>query len=229
MEQLSFNFNINVTKDTDYAYVHYTRKEAKVCVHFPRLKVDERIERYDTYKEAEEVALKYNAEKNDINEKEIFLVTVDTSTYPLDENNTAGVITGCFSIKNIDGEVVDTVLYEPTERIVSKINKLSLTDVAEITTAIYMFKYLRKNDYKNVIVNYDNIMIKKVLTGNINEYSKKEQELIRKLRGAVNGMRGKVIFQHLKSHTGHKNLDDVDKLAKKTNKQFYDTMKKEYI
>lgn len=226
---MTLEFNINGRRNTDYAFVHITSHGAKVTLHFPKLKIGESMERYDSYAEAERRAMEINASKLDIDEKDIFLVTLDTSTYPIDDKKTIGVITGCFEIKNIKGEVIERVLYEPEDRMVCAGKTLGLTDVAEISTAIYMFKYLNENGYDNVIVNYDNVKICSCLKGNVDIYSQSEKQLVFKLRGAVNKIKGKIVFQHLKSHTGHKNLDVIDEIARRSNREYISTMKKGLI
>ena len=66
-------FNINGCRDTDYTYVHIMNNGAKVCVHFPSIRMGERVERFDSYYEAEQYALKFNASRNMIDENDIVL------------------------------------------------------------------------------------------------------------------------------------------------------------
>lgn len=217
-------FNINGCRDTDYTYVHIMNNGAKVCVHFPSIRMGERVERFDSYYEAEQYALKYNASRNMIDENDIVLATVDTSVYNLDNNT--GIMTGAFIIKDANGNTLDEVVYEPEENILHKTLNLGLTDVAEIKTVIYMLSYIKKHGYNNVIINHDNKKIKEIARFDNNIMTKAELEMANMMRRKIASINGEVFFQHLKSHTGHRTLDSVDKLAKKMNKKNFMTLQK---
>lgn len=220
-------FNINSSKDTDFAFVHIMRHGAKVCLHFPKLNIGERVERFNTYQEAESYALRINANKNMIDIDDVVLATVDTSVYHLDENR--GLMTGAFIIKDAYGNVLDNVIFNPDDNEVRGMKNLGLTSVAEIRTVIYMLEYIKQKGYKNVVVNYDNLQIRKSINCNQNILTRSESILVNELRDKIKRLGGHIIFQHLKSHTGHRTLDAVDKMARNANIARNKIQKKETI